>query len=262
MPGRLSGKVALVTGAGSGLGRAAANLFAAEGAKVALLSRSKEEVAQVAAELELIGADALSLPADISSPDQLFGAIEQLKSKWGRLDTVFANAGVNGVWAPLDELSVEEWDSTLKINLCGTFLTMKFALPLLKQRGGSIIITSSVNGTRFFGNTGATAYACSKAAQVALAKMTALELAPHRIRVNVICPGWIETHINDHPEKRHSDSFRIPIEYPDGPIPLTGKAPGRADQVARLVLFLASEDSDHITGSEIYIDGAQSLLQG
>jgi NAD(P)-dependent dehydrogenase (short-subunit alcohol dehydrogenase family) len=237
-------------------------LFVEEGARVALLSRSEDQVKALADELEASGGEVLRLPADVSKPEQVIAALDQLRQRWGQLDIVFANAGVNGVWAPLDELSVEEWDSTLKINLCGTFLTMKFALPLLKVRGGSVIITASVNGTRMFSNSGATAYACSKAAQVALAKMTALELAPHRIRVNVVCPGWIETQIDNNTEKRHTVGLGRPSIFPEGPVPLTGKYPGRADQVAKLVLFLASEESDHITGSEIYIDGAQSLLQG
>ncbi|MES2572491.1 MAG: SDR family oxidoreductase, partial [Verrucomicrobiota bacterium] len=155
---------------------------------------------------------------------------------------------------------VEEWDSTLKVNLCGTFITLKMAIPLLKIRGGAVIITSSVNGTRTFHNAGATAYACSKAGQVALAKMAALELSQYGIRVNVICPGWFDTSIEQRTEKRHMGHLRKHIDYPEGPIPLTGQKPGQAEQAARLALFLASDDSDHITGSEIFIDGAQSLL--
>ena len=126
------------------------------------------------------------------------GAVEQMVERWGRLDVVFANAGVNGVWAPIEELEPEEW-RTIDINLSGTFFTVKYAVPHLKKRGGSVIITSSVNGTRIFSNTGATAYSCSKAAQVAFAKMVALELAPRKVRVNVICPGAIETKIERAP---------------------------------------------------------------
>ena len=116
---------------------------------------------------------------------------------------------------------------------------------------------SSVNGTRVFSNTGATAYACTKAAQVAMAKMLALELAPYRIRVNAVCPGWIDTRIGDNMEVRG-----IETRIDDIQVPLTGNQPGRPEQVAELVLFLASDASSHITGTEVWIDGAESLLRG
>jgi len=153
-------------------------------------------------------------------------------------------------------------DRTLEINLRGTFLTVKYALPLLKKQGGSVIITSSVNGTRMFSNTGASAYASSKAAQVAFAKMIALELAPDRIRVNVICPGAIQSKINENTEQRDLEKVKTPVEFPEGKIPLTRGAEPPADTVAALVVFLASDASAHISGTEIFIDGAQSLLQG
>jgi NAD(P)-dependent dehydrogenase (short-subunit alcohol dehydrogenase family) len=259
---QLQERVALITGAGSGIGRAAAKLLAQEGAKVAALGRTKAELDSLVEEIGKQGGQAIALEADISQPEALEQAIKQIKQQWQRLDIVFANAGVNGVWAPLEELTPEEWDKTLTINLKGTFLTVKYALPLLKQRGGSVIVTSSVNGTRMFSNTGATAYACSKAAQVAFTKMVALELAPSHIRVNVICPGAIETEIDASTEKRSIDAVKTPVEFPEGTIPLTHGASGSAEQVAQLVLFLASDASSHISGTEIWIDGAQSLLQG
>lgn len=200
--------------------------------------------------------------ADISNASQLQQALDQVLERWGRLDIVFANAGINGVWAPLDELTPEEWNRTLETNLTGTFLTVKTAVPHLKKNGGSIIITSSVNGTRMFSNTGATAYATSKAGQVALAKMLALELAPQKVRVNVICPGWIESEIDENTEKRDLDEIKTPVEFPEGAVPLTHGGPGKAEQVGQVVLFLASDLSSHVTGTEIWVDGAQSLLQG
>jgi NAD(P)-dependent dehydrogenase (short-subunit alcohol dehydrogenase family) len=132
----------------------------------------------------------------------------------------------------------------------------------LKRQGGSVVINSSVNGTRIFSNTGATAYACSKAAQVAFAKMVALELAKYRIRVNVICPGAIETDIDDSTQQRNVGQEKEPAEFPSGRIPLTDGQPGSAEQVAQLVLFLASDAASHITGTELWIDGGESLLQG
>ena len=190
-------------------------------------------------------------------------AVARIKRAWGRLDIVFANAGINGVWAGLDKLRPEEWDKTIAVNLRGTFLTVKFALPLLKRRGGSVILTSSVQGTRMFSNSGASAYATSKAGQVAFGRMCALEFAAHHIRVNTICPGAIRTHIGDHTTVRDSaQQLHLPVKFPRGSIPLTTGHPGSAGQIAELVLFLASDNASHITGTEVFIDGGESLLLG
>jgi NAD(P)-dependent dehydrogenase (short-subunit alcohol dehydrogenase family) len=259
---QLVGKVALVTGAGSGIGKAAACLLAEEGAKVAALGRTEDSLKQVIQEIEQNYGEAIAIAADVSQPDLMQQAIQQIEDQWGRIDIVFANAGINGVWASLEDLTPDEWDKTLNVNLKGTFLTVKYAVPYLKKQGGSVIITSSVNGTRMFSNTGATAYACSKAAQVAFTKMVALELAEHRVRVNVICPGAIETDISQSTEQRELEDIREPVQYPEGQIPLTDGKSGTSEQVAQLVLFLASDASSHITGTEMWIDGGQSLLQG
>ena len=255
-------QVALVTGAGSGIGKAAALLLARAGVRVAALGHSDGEIKQTAGEIERDGGQALVVLADIGKADQMERAVQQVIDRWGRLDIVFANAGINGVWAPIEELRPEEWERTIATNLTGTFLTIKYATPYLKKQGGSVIITSSVNGTRIFSNTGATAYSCSKAGQVAMAKMLALELAPARVRVNVICPGAIETNIDQNTEQRDLERVRVPVEYPQGSQPLEHGSPGSAEQVAQLVQFLASDASSHITGTEIWIDGAESLLRG
>jgi len=258
-----NGKVALITGAGSGIGQAAAQLLAEQGAKVALLGRTRSELEETAAAIPQNGdPNTLIVEADISDYEAMETAVAKTVDKWGRLDIVFANAGINGVWAPIEKLAPEEWEKTVRINLNGTFFTLKTAVPHLKKQGGSVIITSSVNGTRMFSNSGASAYATTKAGQVALAKMLALELAKHRIRVNVICPGAITTQIDENTEKHDVEEAREPVEYPEGTIPLTDGAPGTAEEVAQLVAFLASDASRHITGTEVWIDGAQSLLQG
>jgi NAD(P)-dependent dehydrogenase (short-subunit alcohol dehydrogenase family) len=259
---QLTDQVALVTGAGSGIGKAAALLLAREGAKVGALGHTKDEIQQTADEIARAGGAALALVADIAHPEQMRRAVQTLAERWGRLDIVFANAGINGVWAPIEELEPDEWDRTLATNLKGTFLTVKYAVPFLKRRGGSVIVTASVNGTRIFSNTGATAYSCSKAGQVAFTKMVALELAPHKVRVNVICPGAIETSIDENTDQRDLEHVRIPVEFPKGAQPLEGGKPGTSEQVAELVLFLASDASQHITGTEIWIDGGESLLKG
>lgn len=258
----LQGKVALVTGAGSGIGRAASLLLARSGATVGLLGRTESDLRAAEAAISHAGGRAHTLVADVAREEQVQAAVEKLVTACGRLDVVFANAGVNGVWAPIEDLTPKEWRQTLDINLNGTFFTIQSSVPHLKQRGGSIIVCSSVNGTRMFSNTGATAYACSKAAQTAMAKMLAVELGRAKIRVNVVCPGAIETEISDNTEERELERIGVPVEYPEGSIPLTDKAPGTAEQVAEVVLFLASSRSSHVNGTEIWIDGGQSLVEG
>ncbi|HZW47989.1 MAG TPA: SDR family NAD(P)-dependent oxidoreductase [Microvirga sp.] len=256
----LRGKVALVTGAGSGIGKAAALRFAREGAMVGVLSHTEDEIRKTAEEIERAGGKAIPLVADVADDGPMRKAVADLVEAFGRLDIVFANAGINGVWAPIDELQPEEWDRTINTNLRGTYLTLHHAVPHLKQAGGSIIITASINGSRTFTSAGATAYSATKAAQVAMAQMLAVELAKHGIRVNVVCPGKIETEIQDNTQRRNTEEAKVPAEYPEGPIPLTGSEPGTSEDVAELVLFLASDRSRHITGTPVWIDGGQSLL--
>jgi NAD(P)-dependent dehydrogenase (short-subunit alcohol dehydrogenase family) len=188
-------------------------------------------------------------------------AVNQAAEQWGRLDIVVANAGLNGVWASLEDLTPEEWDFTLRVNLTGTFLTVKYAVPHLKERGGAVVVVASVNGTRIFGNTGATAYSCAKGGQVIFTKMVALELARYGIRVNAVCPGAIATNIRTRTTLRNVEAIRVPVEYPEGWHPLRGDI-GDPDDVAKAILFLASDAASHISGVEIYVDGAESLLRG
>jgi NAD(P)-dependent dehydrogenase (short-subunit alcohol dehydrogenase family) len=258
-----SEQVALVTGAGSGIGKAAALRLAGEGCAVGVLTHTPEDAEQVAREIVDAGGRALPLVADVSDEDQMKAAVADLVRTYGRLDHVFANAGINGVWAPIDEIGPDEWDRTINTNLRGTYLALHYAVPHLKRAGGgAIVITASVNGTRIFSNAGATAYSATKAAQVAMTKMLALELAKFRIRVNVICPGKIETDIEGSTTHRNPEVAGEPVEYPEGKIPLTDGEPGTAEEVADLVLFLLSDRARHISGTPVWIDGAESLLVG
>ncbi len=258
----MDGLRVLVTGAGSGIGKSTAIALAGAGAKVALLSRSVEELLEVAAEMGGKETDHLILTADVSKADEMDSAFQQIDEFWSGLDYVVVNAGINGVWAPLDEIKVCEWEKTIDINLKGTFLTVKLALPFLKKSKGAVVIVSSVNGNRMFSNSGATAYACSKAAQVAFSRMTALEFAEHGIRVNAVCPGAIRTQIDDSTELRDNEDLHLPVEFPKGQVPLSGGESGSPEQVADAILFLLSDSASHITGTEVYVDGAQSLFQG
>jgi NAD(P)-dependent dehydrogenase (short-subunit alcohol dehydrogenase family) len=254
--------VALVTGAGSGIGKATALQLAQAGARVAALSRSDAELKATCREIGEHGGECLTITASIDDADAMSHAVNQIEQRWGRLDIVVANAGINGVWAPIEELEPDEWDKTIGINLRGTFLTIRAATRLLKVRGGCVVIVSSVNGTRMFSNSGATAYSTSKAGQVAMGRMLALELAQHRVRVNTVCPGAITTNIDESTEKKDLEKIKPAVEFPEGQIPLTRGEPGTAAQVAQLIWFLCSDAARHITGTEVFIDGGQSLLQG
>jgi NAD(P)-dependent dehydrogenase (short-subunit alcohol dehydrogenase family) len=259
---RMAGKVAVVTGGGSGIGRAAAVLLARHGAKVCIMDLGEQRAAGAEEEIRARGGEAFVVDVDVSDPKRVEAGIAQAVQRYGRLDFVFANAGINGKWAPIEELSPEEWDNTITTNLKGTFLTVKYALPQLKRQGGSIVITSSINGNRTFSTFGASAYSTSKAGQVAFMQMAALELAQFKIRVNAICPGAIQTNIDQNTTRDPKlKDIEIPVHYPEGAQPLE-EGPGSPEQVADLVLFLACDESSHITGTTIYIDGAESLLHG
>ena len=258
----LVGKVALVTGAGSGIGKATAKLFGYAGARVAVLTRSADEAEATCLEIRRANGDAIGIVADVADAEQMAGAFRKIEDAWNQLDIVVANAGINGLWAPVEQIGEADWQQVFDVNLKGTFLTVRHAVPLLKRQGGAIVLVSSVNGTRIFSNAGASAYATTKAGQVAFGRMMALELAKHRIRVNTVCPGAIETNIDDNTRRQDLEKVREPVVFPEGEIPLTDGKPGTAGQVAELIWFLSSGIASHISGAEVFIDGAESLLQG
>lgn len=259
--GMLTGKVAFITGGASGIGAGTARRFAEEGARVVLADVQDEEGQRLCDEIRGQGAEALYVNCDVSDPESVRKAIEATVSEFGQLDIVFANAGINGVWTPIEELQPEEWDKTLDINLKGTYLTVHFAVPHLKRAGGgSIIITSSVNGNRTFSSPGASAYSTSKAGQVAFMKMIALELGRDNIRCNAVCPGLIHTNIQERTEQRHTEKIGIEVELPQGS-PALNEGEGEAVNVADTCLFLASDLGRHVSGVEIYVDGGASLLR-
>ena len=258
---KLKDKVALITGGSSGIGRAAAVAMVREGAKVALTARRAERCQEAVDEIEGMGGEALALPGDVADAEHVEALVAATVERWGRLDIVVPNAGINGVFAPIEDITPEEWDQTQHINVRGTFLTVKYAIPHLRAAGGGSIVVSSVNGNRIFSNFGFTSYSCSKAAQVTFAKMAAVELAQWAIRINVVCPGWTKTSIGENTFARDIDKIKIPREYPEGMVPLQQR-PASAEEVANAILFLASSEASYVTGTEIYVDGALSLFQG
>ncbi len=257
---RFEDQVALVTGANSGIGRATAELLVHEGAKVGVLGRSEDEIEATAKELSDDGSAAHPLIADVTDADAMHAAVDALVERWGRLDLVVSNAGINGVWAPIDDLEPDEWDRTMAVNLRGAYLTLHHTVPHLKRAGGgAVVIVSSVQGTRTFSTAGSTAYACTKVAQVTLAKKMAIELAPHRIRVNAVCPGATETDIEDKTERRHVDA--IDIEPSEEMNPLLGGRQMTSREVAEAIGFLLSPQAGAISGTEMWVDAATTLVR-
>lgn len=257
-----AGKVVLVTGAGSGIGQATAEAFARHGASVGVLSRTEEEVVAVVRDIRALGGDAMALVADIADETSMRAAVDRLVEGFGALDIVIANAGINGVWAPIDDLKPAEWDETIAVNLRGTYLTLHLTVPHLKAgREASIVVVSSINGNRTFTTPGATAYAATKAAQLAMVQQLALELGKSQIRVNAICPGAIDTSIGDNTRQRGAAEAGIPVVWPEGEVPISSGEPGTAADVADAILFLASSKARHITGVPLWIDGGQGLLR-
>ncbi|WP_313618015.1 SDR family NAD(P)-dependent oxidoreductase [Agrobacterium sp.] len=254
--------VAFITGASSGIGLATARFLASSNYHLMLFDRDGGTLEAVASELETIGAKVIAIAGNIACEADLDRAMSSIRTNFGCLDAVVANAGINGVWAPIDDLSPDEWDTTIRVNLRGTYLTLNRTVPLLKEKGaGSIVIVASINGVRSFTNAGATAYSATKAAQVAMTYQLALELARAGIRINVVCPGAIDTNIDASTEIRDRQETEVPVIWPEGTIPLSDGEPGMASDVAETIRFLLSDAARHITGTPVFIDGGQGLLK-
>lgn len=256
----LAGKSAIITGASSGIGRSTAERFLMEGAKVGLIDMDTKHLESF--KQEHPNSDFIYYrTANVSDAQEVKRAIDELSESLGTVDILFVNAGINGRVAPIEDLEPNDWHDTMETNFKGTFLTVKYSIPYLKKQGGSIVITSSINGNREFANIGMSLYSSSKAAQMAFGKMAALELSNYNIRVNIICPGYVKTNIGDNTDREHRllKKVDIPVEYPEGGRPI-GEDGAHPEDVSDLVFFLASDYSRHITGTEVYIDGGSTLL--
>ena len=246
--GKLDGKVAVVTGAASGIGRATANLFASEGAKVVLADWDERQGSRVADELREAGHDAVFVRVDVSRPEDVEGMISTAVERYARLDVLFNNAGIEGEQAPTADCTLENWERVINVNLKGVFLGMKYGIPaMLKGGGGAIINNASVAG--IVGFAGIPAYCASKRGVIQLTKAAALEYAKQGIRVNVICPGVIWTPMVER-FTAQSDETRKALES----LEPVGRF-GTPEEVARLALFLASDDSAFCTGAPFIVDG-------
>jgi NAD(P)-dependent dehydrogenase (short-subunit alcohol dehydrogenase family) len=247
---KLEGRVALITGGNSGIGRATAALLASEGAAVVLTGRNRERGEQVAQAIIEDGGKAMFLCSDVRVADECRRAVERTLERFGRIDVLFNNAGV---FHPktVPDCTEQEWDETIDSSLKGAFLMSKYALPSMIERGsGSIIHTSS--GWGVLGGDRAAAYCAAKGGLIVMAKAMAIDHGPDGIRVNCVCPGDVETPmLPDDAKKRGipwKDYLAGASERPLGRI-------GTAEEIARAVLFLASDDSSFITGEALVVDG-------
>src|SRR5580692_8966717 len=242
---RLANKTAFITGGNSGIGLATARLFVAEGAKVAITGRNQATLEAAAKEL---GPNALALVADANDIAATERAIRRAVEKFGKLDILFANAGIPGN-TPIGTTTVEAFEKVIRTNITAVFFTVQAAVPHLND-GASIILNGSVISV--LGNPGYAAYAASKAGVRAMARVMASELSPRNIRVNVVSPGAIRTPIWGAaiatPEAEKAFEKRMGMTTPLGRI-------GEPDHISKTVLFLASDDSAHVQGQELFVDG-------
>ncbi len=250
--GRLEGRAALITGAGSGIGRASARRFAEEGARVVCFDRA-ESVEETAEMIRSAGGAAIGLRGDAGSEEDVTAAIARTVTNFGGLHAVFANAGVSGGWTPMEEVSAEFWIDVLRVNLIGPFLAIKHASPIMRAAGkGSIICTASVAGIR--SGAGGIPYSASKAGVINLVQTTANVLYGSGVRVNAICPGLIETGmtapIYQAARSRGTDDKIGQLN------PL--RRGGQPVEIANAALFLASDESSYVNGQAIAVDGGLS----
>ncbi|MBN1210368.1 MAG: SDR family oxidoreductase [Myxococcaceae bacterium] len=251
---RLQDKVVVITGGGSGIGAATATLFAQEGAKVLVVGRTAEKLRKT---VQAINNENVSYSvADVSKVEDTQRYVADAVERYGGIDVLVSNAGFEGSFKPITEYTVEEFDEVMAINVRGSWLAIKHTFPELQKRGGgSVIITASIMGLSALG--GNSAYVTAKHAAVGLMRTMALEGAPLRIRVNAVCPGFID---NDMMATIHSKIAPGGEALVQGS--LSGRVPlkryGTSEEVARLNLFLASSDSSYITGSAYTVDGGTS----
>ncbi len=248
---RLKEKVALITGAASGIGAATACLFAQEGAKVAVADIRGVAAAETAAKICATGSEAISIQADVTNAAQVREMVRKTVEAFGGLHILHSNAGVASTGS-VHDLPLEEWQHVLAVNLTGAFLCAKYAIPeIIRAGGGSIILTSSSTG--LVAEKGIAAYCASKGGLIMLAKQMALDYARDGIRVNCLCPGWIDTPFND-PFIESAEAHAATI---DTMVPLGVQ--GTTKEVAYAALYLTSEESSYITGHALVIDGGLTV---
>ena len=252
---RLEGKVAIVSGGGTGIGAATARRFAAEGAKVVVTGRRPEPLEAVAAET-----GGLAVPGDATDPEHAPAAVVAALERFGGLDIVVANAGV-GFGGTAGDVDDERWTRTLDVNVTGPLRLVRAALPALIDRGGgSIVLVSSISA--LVAATDSAAYMTSKAALIGLGRSLAIDYAAKGIRANTLCPGWVVTPMADEGADELAELRGISREeaYRVGTATVPLRRAASAEEMAACILFLASDESSYVTGAELVADGGTSIV--
>ncbi len=248
---QIDGKVALVVGGSTGIGRATAVAFAQAGAKVVVASRSEKQGEETTQLIKQAGTEGLFIQTDVSSNSSVRDLIEQTVNKFGRLDIAFNNAGIEGKVAPLFETEEDDFDLIININLKGVYLSLKYQIAaMLKNGGGAIVNTSSIGGVVGFPNTAI--YCASKQGVIGLTKTAALELAKSNIRVNAVAPGAVQTNLLERMSGGEEAAQGVAQAIPMGRI-------SDPEEVARAVVWLCSDEASYVTGHTLVVDGGFTI---
>lgn len=251
----MTDKVALITGASSGIGRATAEAFAANGASVVVAARRQDELVSLVSEIEARGGQATAIITDVSVAEDVERMVAAAIDRFGRLDYAVNNAGIEGTIASITDMAEDDWDEVLDINLKGTYLCLKYEARAMLDagNGGAIVNVGSVNS--FLGFAGGAAYVSSKHGLTGLTSSVSAELAPQGIRVNLVCPGFVDTPMHQRGRAKLGDDLYDQVLIPNVHL----RRAGRPDEIAHSIVFLCSDEASYITGTTLTPDGGYTL---